>query len=542
MSSLTRRNFMTSTAGLGLAMGLGAMPVATMAQENGRRTLRLADANIGRADPHIPVDFPGSILMFNLYDFLVRPVGGGGMEPSVAESWDISEDGRTYTFHIRPGITFHDGSPLTAEDVVFSANRMLEMKQGYAFLLSAVESVEQDNESAVFTLREPFAPFLAGLVRLAIVSKAQVMANLAEGDFGDMGDYGQGFLSNSGAGSGPYRMVSHDSQSETVMEINPDWFGTFADSPPEVIRSKYAVEAVAVRQLMPRREVELTRLPLPPEILTALSNTDGISLGQDRKPTLFHFMMNSQKAPLDDVNVRKAIALAFDYDQLYGLMNVAGHQQGIPVRGPIPNGVMGSDPTVPLISRDIEAAKAALDESAYAGQPIELDLVWFKSMALQEKFALLLQANLAELGMTVNITSAPWPQIVDMATSPDATPHLACISTSMSTTDVDSMLWSSYHSSAAGTYLSMHWVQTPEIDAALEAGRRLTDPAEREALYVELADRVREQYPSVFLYQSTDLVAFQDYLSVPGFADPEQSVPIMAGNYQYHLMSMSSPT
>src|SRR5690606_1220077 len=120
-----------------------------------------------------------------------------------------------------------------------------------------------------------------------------------------------------------------------------------------------------------------------------------IAIGQDRKPTIFHFKMNTQKAPLDDVNVRKAIALAFDYDQLYALLDVAGQQQGTPIRGPIPADVMGYDPDVPLIKRDVEAARAALAESKYADRPLELDLVWFKSVALQEKFALLLQANLA---------------------------------------------------------------------------------------------------------------------------------------------------
>ncbi|WP_051469600.1 ABC transporter substrate-binding protein [Chelativorans sp. J32] len=534
--TLTRRHLLATTASAGLALGLGPIMPAAAAAE--KRTLRLADGNIGQADPHKPVDFPGSILMFNLYDFLVRPLPRGELEPSVAQSWEISEDGKTYTFTIRDGIKFHDGSTLTAEDVVFSANRMITMKRGYAFLFSAVESVEQEGNKAVFKLKEPFSPFLAALVRLAIVNKKLVMANLKDGEFGEFKDYGGAFLSSADAGSGPYRIVTHDSQSETVMEIYPDYFAGFASNPPEVIRSKFSVEAVAVRQLMPRREIDLTRLPLPPEIVLALSKSEGISIGQDRKPSIFHFKMNTRKAPLDDVNVRKAIALAFDYEQLYGLLQVAGQQQGIPIRGPIPADVPGYDPDVPLLKRDIEAAKAALAQSKYAGQQHEFDLVWFKGMALQEKFALLLQANLAELGIKVNITSAPWPQIVEMATSPEASPHLACVATSLSTTDVDSMLWGEYHSSSAGTYLSMHWLHMPEIDAALEKGRQITDAAERHELYKELAKTIADQYPSVFMYQGTDLVAFQNYLKAPGFVDPAASIPIMAGNYRYDKMTM----
>lgn len=536
--TLTRRHLLATSAAAALMGGLvSGIPSALAAD---KRTLRLADGNIGQADPHKPVDFPGSILMFNLYDFLVRPMAGGQVVPSVAESWEISPDGMTYAFTLRKGVKFHDGSELTAEDVVFSANRMLTMKRGFVFLFSAVDTVEQDGEKAVFKLKQPFSPFLAALVRLAIVNKKLVTANQKPGEFGEFGDYGEAFLSSADAGSGPYKIISHDSQTETVMEINTDYFGGFAENPPEVIRAKFGVEAVAVRQLMPRREIDLTRLPLPPEIVTALSQSDGIVIGEDRRPTIFHFKMNTQKPPMDDVNVRKAIALAFDYDQVYGLLEVAGRSQGQPVRGPIPQGVPGYDSNAAPIKRDIEAAKAALAASKYAGQPLEVDLVWFKNMALQEKYALLLQANLAELGIKLNITSAPWPQIVEMATSAQASPHLTCVATSMATTDVDSMLWGEYHSSAAGTYLSMHWLQVPEIDAALEEGRKVTDAAERDKIYMELGAKIREFYPSIFLYQSTDLVALQSYLKVPGLLDPSLSVPIMGGNYRYDRMTMSS--
>ncbi len=537
--NLSRRQLLGTTAAFGLVAGFGMSAVPALAQQ--KRVLRLADGNIGQADPHKPVDFPGSILMFNLYDFLVRPLPGGELQPSLAESWTISDDGKTYTFKLRDGVKFHDGAPLTADDVVFSANRMTTMKRGYAYLFSDIGKVEATApNTVVFTLKKPFAPFLAALVRLAVVNKALIMANKKDGTFGEFGDYGEAFLGGADAGSGPYKIVSHNPQVETVMEINKDYFGGFAENAPEMIRSKFGVEAVAVRQLMPRREIDLTRLPLSPEIVAALSRSPGISVGSDMKPGIFHFKLNTQKAPLDDVNVRKAIALAFDYGQLYGLLEVAGQKQGLPIRGPIPAGVIGYDPDVPLIKRDVEAAKAALAASKYAGQDLSLDLVWFKSVALQEKFALLLQANLSELGIKVNINSAPWPQIVEMATKPESSPHICSVTTSLSTTDVDSMLWGEYHSSAAGTYLSMHWLHTPEIDAMLEKARTVTDRHERENIYKELAGVIREQYPSVYLYQPIDLAAYQNYLRVPGLVDPKQSVPIMAGNYCYDRMSITT--
>src|SRR5690606_30258867 len=502
---LTRRHFLAATFG-SFAAGIG-LPSLAIGQD-GKRTLTLADGNIGQTDPHKPTDFPGSILMFNLYDGLVRPAPGGQLEPALAESWDISDDGKTYTFTLRKGVKFHDGSDVTASDVVFSVKRMMALKRGYSYLISSVSDVVADGDKVVFTLSEPFSPFLAALIRVAIMNEKLVLANKQDGDFGEFGDYGEAFLSSNDAGSGAYRIVRHDPQSETIMEMFTDYFAGFAEGAPEVVHAKFGVEAVAVRQLMPRGEVDLTRLPLPPEIVMALSRSEGVSIGEDRRPSIMHFKLNTKKAPLDDVNVRKAIALAFDYDQVYGLMKVAGVTQGIPISGPIPAGVLGHNPDLPMPKRDVEAATALIAQSKYAGQPMELTLVLFKSVALQERFALLLQANLAEIGIKVNIPSAPWPQIVEMATRAEASPHIASVATSMSTTDVDSLLWGEYHSSAAGTYLSMHWLQNPEIDAELEKARLLTDTEERAALYKELSARILDLQPSVFLYQSVDIVAF----------------------------------
>lgn len=535
-ADISRRNLLTAAAFGSFAAGIG-LPTLSWGQD-GKRTLRLADGNIGQTDPHKPTDFPGSILMFNLYDFLVRPMPGGTVEPSLAESWTISEDGKTYTFVLRKGVKFHEGSEMAPSDVVFSVQRMLTMKRGFSFLLSTVEDVKADGDTVVFTLKAPFSPFLAALIRVAIVNEKLVMANKADGEFGEFGDYGEAFLSAQDAGSGAYRIVSHDPQSETVMEMFPDYFEGFAENAPEIVRAKFGVEAVAVRQMMPRREIDLTRLPLPPEIVTALSKADGVEIGEDRRPSIMHFKLNTKKAPLDDVKVRKALSLAFDYQQIYGLMQVAGMSQGIPANGPVPEGVPGHDPDLPLPVRDVEAAKKLIAESKYAGQPLELDLVWFRSVALQERFALLLQANLSEIGVKVNITSAPWPQIVEMATKPETSPHIASVATSMSTTDVDSMLWGEYHSSAGGTYLSMHWLQDPEVDAELEKARLLTDAEERAALYRALSARILDLQPSLFLYQSIDLVALRKTLDAPMFRLPEASVPVMGANYLYSKMGI----
>ena len=158
-----------------LAVGLAG---PTAAQD---RVLRVNDAPIGELDPHKGKDYADSMLMFNVYDFLVRASADGRMVPDLAESWTISDDGLTYTFKLRDAV-FHDGSPVEAEDVIYSADRIATLKRGFSYLLPEFESVTADGpKTVVFTLKEPSAPFVAALTRLAVVNSEVVSANYKEG-------------------------------------------------------------------------------------------------------------------------------------------------------------------------------------------------------------------------------------------------------------------------------------------------------------------------------------------------------------------------
>lgn len=537
-TSFTRRDLLTGTAKIAL---VSALIETGSAQAAAPTVLRISESTIGEADPHKPVDYPGSILMLNLYDTLVRAAPNGGVEPCIATSWTVSPDGLHYSFTLRDDVVFHDGGKLSAQDVVFSVTRMQQLKRGFSYLLSKVATVEAPDATSVrFTLSEPFAPFLAALVRVAIVSAAAVTANKQPGPFGDLGDYGQAYLSAHDAGSGAYAIERHEPQQESVLRKIPAYRLGLSPQAPDMVRLRYGLEPVTVRAQMARKELDLTRPPLPPEVLTALSKTPGIKLARDRQGQMFQFKMNMQKAPTDDVNFRKAIALAFDYATLDSLLAVAGTRFGTLSRGPIPDGVMGFDPARPTPKRDLAAARAALAQSKYQPADHPVDLVWMREVAQEERYALLLQQNLAEIGITVNIIPAPWAQIQQMATTAAGTPHLSVIGVATTTPDVDSLLFAEYHSSAHGTYNAMQWIDDPEIDKMLEQGRAMVDPAQRETHYRLLAAKVADMYPAIFLYDYSNVVAHRDSLSAPGLDEAAQAVRILAGNYQFRTMAMSA--
>lgn len=293
-------HLLTATA---LAAGLIAAPVA--AQE---RILRIDEAPVGEMDPAKGTDYADTILAINLYDTLVYPKqGGSGVQAHLATDWTI--DGAVYTFNLRDDVTFNgSNNPLTSADVVYSFERLMALGQGNSSLFSGVvKGVEATGDhSVVFTLEEPFAPFLASLVRLAIVDSKTVMAQ-ANGD-----DWASEWMSQNSAGSGQYVAVSHDPQTETVAVFEPDHFFGTVENYPERVRFRYGLDPATVRALMTRGEHDISSQWLPPEVYAALAE-EGATLVTAAGGTGEYFKLNTQRAPLDDVHCRRALAYTFDY-------------------------------------------------------------------------------------------------------------------------------------------------------------------------------------------------------------------------------------
>jgi peptide/nickel transport system substrate-binding protein len=539
-SSPSRRDALSQLSAAGFALGVGMQPDALFAQGGEARVLRVTESTLGDADPHRPTDVPGSILMLNLYDFLVAPPrGGGSVTPALARSWTVSDDGLTYTFTLRDGLVFHDGSPLTAEDVVFSLNRIKAIKRGFAPLFANVESAEAANPTTVkFKLSSPSAPFVANLVRLAIVNKKLVMANKAPGDFGEFGDYGQAYMTRNDAGSGPYMLVRHEAQQETAMKLNEKHFSAPSAKTPSMVHLRFGFDPATVRNLLARQDLELTRVTLPPEVLLSASRLPGIKLAQDRNSAQFHFKLNTTRAPMDDIEFRKAVVLGFDYEAHHKLLNAAGVASGFPARGPIPQGILGYDPDKPIPKRDIAAAKAALAKSKYKPDQIPLSLMYTREFAQVEKYSLLFQKSMADLGIKVEIEPAPWAQYQQRITKPETTSHVNGIYVGLTTPDIDSMYYPSYHSSAGGTYFSMQWLKDKDIDAALDKGRTILDPKAREAHYRALAETISNLYCAIYCYEQVNVVAHQSYVWAPFIENMQNAVPIFGGNFQFAAMEI----
>jgi peptide/nickel transport system substrate-binding protein len=507
----------------GLFVGLIAATVLTAAPSMAERVLRLDESPVGEIDPAKATDYADTVLMINLYDTLVFPKKGApGVEPLLATEW--STDGKTYTFTLRDDVTFHSGNPLTADDVVFSFNRLLALGQGFASLFEGrVESVEAvDPHTVKFTLNEPYAPFVASLVRLQVVDSETVMANLKEGDYGDFGDYGAEYLSAKDAGSGAYIVQSQNPQSETVMAKFPDYFLGFADGAPDRVRYRYGMEASTVRAALSRGEHDIANLWIPPEVIKALAEEPGITLYAEGGATGEYVKLNTQRAPLDDVHCRLALTYAFDYGTALTLLKVNDDfSQGIPANGPIPSGLLGHDPDAPDYVQDLDKARAELAQCKYAPGDIPLEISWIAEVPARERIALLMKANFEALGFKANVTKVPWALLTEQVTKPETTPHAAEIAVAAVTPDPDSLLYNMYSSTVPGTWMSAEHLSDPQVDKLLEAGRTETDPGKRFEIYKQLNTRLREVAPTLFLYELTGVFTTRSAVTIPALANAE---------------------
>lgn len=501
--------------------------------------LSLDEVPVGELDPGKASDYADSLLMFNVYDTLVLPTQGApGYSPHLAESWEV--DGNDFLVTLRQDVTFQSGNELTAEDVVFSFDRMRALGQGLSFLFENVTAVEAvDDHTVRFSLAEPYSPFLASLVRLPIVDKQLIMDNLGEGD-GEMGDWGQAYLSANSAGTGAYAVVSHNPQEETVMEKNPDYFLGVPDAAPDTVRLRYGLEAATVRTLIAQNEHDISSQWLPPEVLRSLANT-GSQLLQETGGGAFYVKLNTTKAPLDDVNCRLALVKAFDYGAALQMVAITSDvAQGSSATGAIPVGMFGANPADQILVRDMDAAREHLEACQYDPADFTLELSWIAEVPIEERFALLMQSNFNELGFNSQIQRVPWAMFTDMVTNAETTPHVSQIFVNAVTGDPDTLLYPMYHSSVAGTWQSPEHLNDPEVDELLERGRTAMSDEDREAAYSALNARLTELAATIYGYDRQSIFAGSNRVNVPALSSPDHAFGVDGMGFSFRLMEMTA--
>ncbi len=532
-----------SSAATPAASDSSAAPASDASQPSAdasSKVLRVTFSWPNRIDPAVGNDYASSSSMINLYDTLVFPNAEGLVDPWLAEKWETSEDGLTWTFHLRQGVKFHSGNPVKAGDVVFSYNRLQTIGEGFAYLVtSGVESVTApDDATVVFTLSNPSALFLPSLVRLFVLEEALVRENIkADGPYGEFGDFAKEWLQTHDAGSGPYKVKEFPLEQYLLMEKNADWWGKFAEGAPEEVRFIGTTEAATIRSMLQNKELEISDQWQSFEAYQALEKIDGLKVAALPSLTSFYYMVNNRMAPTDDVHCRRAINYAFDYDTAVSL-EWPGTKQMV---GPVPAMVAGHDPNVLTYKRDLDKAKEELAQCKYAkdiaNYPIKLQ--WVAEVPDEEKWALLFQSNMAEIGMKVDISKVPWLSLVENTSKLETSPSIATIYVSADLPEAGLMLKQRYHSSTTGTWQQVEWLQDAELDAAIDDALGTIDNQERFAKYAPIQEKLAENAVSLWIYDQVEKHAYRTCVTWP--AVNEETSAIMGYYFFAPQISVNCP-
>jgi peptide/nickel transport system substrate-binding protein len=489
--SLTRRGLLGAAAATALA--LGALSPAQAQTPPGVLVVgQIAEPQA--LDPHAVTAVNDFRILMNVYDGLVRYASGTlEVEPALATDWTISDDGTVYTFTLRDGVTFHDGSPFDAEAVVFNFERMLNEDHPYhdtgpfplSFFFSAVESVEATGDMEVtFTLNAPYAPFLSNLAYPTglIVSPAAVM------------EHGQDFGRNP-SGTGPFTFTEWRSNEAVVIEANPDYW----DGAPEL-------QAVVFRPITDAntRTAEMlaggidVMVEVPPVALSEFQG-DGFTVHEQAGPHVWFLILNALEGPFADVRVRQAANYAINKeaivnDVLEGTAEVAA--------GPTPPAFAWAyNEALEPYPYDPDRARELLAE---AGQP-NPEITFYVTeggSGMLDPIAMgtAMQADLEAVGFDVTIETYEWntflgevnpglegkadmAEMAWMTNDPDTLPYLA----------LRTAAWPEEGGFNSGYY------SNPEVDALLEEARTATDQDRRAELYREMQTIVQEDAPWVFV-------------------------------------------
>jgi peptide/nickel transport system substrate-binding protein len=391
---LSRRAFLR-LAGMGAAAVAAGSPALAQAADrlssatgSPRRggSLRLGNtADVVSFEPYAATDNASIWTMLLLYDQLTRPSKDGlSLEPSLAQSWDISPEGTTYTFHLRPGVTFHDGSPLTAADVKFCVERAAFARNSqWASILAALKGMEVVDQRTVRAhLHRPHAPFLADVALFATsIYPSKLFEQLGAK------------LWQHPIGTGPFTFASWARGSEVVLTRNPRFWRNSGQPYVDTVHNRVVPEANTRALQVQSGELDIALAP-PLALAQSLRGNPSVTVHVDTFMGSSFVLLNVTRPPLTSRLVRQALNYAVDKEAivkhiLFGFGTPSG--QALPV-------MFGYDPAIKPYPYDPARARALLTQAGYP-HGFSLQMLVGAGSAEAKETATLLQQEFAQIGV-----------------------------------------------------------------------------------------------------------------------------------------------
>ena len=461
-------------------------------------------------DPAESFEFAGGDLARNVYDRLVmfNPNNlGEGYVPGLAESWTVSEDGKTFTFKMRAGVKFHSGNPFTAHDAAFSLQRAVILKMTPSFILTqfgfnadnAKETIKAtDDMTLVLTTDNKYATSFV-LNCLTATIGGIIDSKLALSHEKD-GDLGHEWLTTNSAGSGAFKLKTWKAnESYTLVRVDGYWRG---DAAMKRVIVRHVAESASQRLQLVKGDIDIAR-NLSPEDIAAISTNSDLAVDNDLRGRIMYFSMSQKDANLAKPKVREALKYLVDYD---GMANSFLKGQYVVHQAFLPLTYMGELKEKPY-TLDIAKAKTLLAEAG-VGEGFEVELI-VRNAQERLQIAQSLQNTFGQAGIKASITSGTGKQILGMyrgrkfqiyvgAWGPDyPDPH----------TNADTFAHNPNNSDEAKLTGKLAWRNAwdiPEMTAASSAAVQEGDTGKRAAMYVDIQREHQKTSPFAVLFQKNE--------------------------------------
>jgi len=363
------------------------------------------------------------------------------VEPELAIGWEVSRDHKVYTFHLRPGVRFHDGAVFNANAVKTAYERVMTINQGPAWMLTSyVESIEVVDEMTVrFTLKSPFVPFIRMLTSYWAMCIPSPKAIAEHAD-----DLGKAFFRDHVVGTGPYKLTSWVRGRQIILEKFEEYWRGWPGKHVKRIIIRKVLDTTTMALLLEQGELDIA-YGIPVDEAVYLKDKPGINVFVYSTFTTNMIAMNTTRPPLNDVRVRRALSYSFPYEEAMKVF--AGYVK--PLIGQIPPGMPGYDEMLPHYVFDLDVAKKLLAEAGYPNGGFTFEYTWVTEEPEGRRVGVLWQEQLRKLGINLKITEVTvaghWERISDPTTTPD----LANYRWGIDYPDPSSILLPLYHGDAA---------------------------------------------------------------------------------------------
>jgi peptide/nickel transport system substrate-binding protein len=477
-----------------LAVCLAASASAKEPKSGGTLVWRVG-AETASLDPHVANTLGSTELLRNIYDPLLRYDENANVVPHIAKSWEISADSLVYTFKLRDDVYFHNGRKLTSADIKYNFERMIDPATASprASRFNLTEKIETpDDFTVVFTLKEPFAPYLNNFADTnAMIIPKEIVED--------------GSIKKQAVGTGAFKLKEMVPGDYVLLEKNPKYFikgKPYLDN----LKLKLITENSAIAAAMRSKTLDGTIVwGAKYKFFEKMKNIDLVDV-----PAFAWAMMefNCSKPPFDNAKLRLALTYAIDRQEIIDSAMLGNAK----ITAPVPEGMgaFSADwKTLAGYKVDLEKAKALLAEAGYP-DGLKFELKTSTAYPPYVPTAQVIQSNLKKIGVEVEIIPLEWGAYIKDITNFDT--WAVCFHSFPSyTADPDAYLYRWFHSQGAWNI----GFSDPVVDEQLDLARRLTDIPSRQLVYRRVQKRLAELSPAVYTWRTRRSYAMQPY--VKGF-------------------------